>query len=258
MQMTRLEPGLLISLKTNIRGNTTYKKIDLDDEIVAGVAISRWETERRIEDPKENEEAVKVRSKCRSIIGAVCIQTSGFGFLCRNDRRRDLDQAVREAKQVAETFNRRARYSNVHVSVIVGEISANDTEALSSIRREVREMLEDMEAGLRSFDVAKIRDTANRARTINQILPADANEKMQVAIDAARQAARRIVKASETGAMELDRLAIRTLRESRTMFLEPEEESEADGILTPDFAPRSLDLDFLPDGTPLTSDALPL
>jgi len=85
--------------------------------------------------------------------------------------------------------------------------------------------MESMAEGMRNLDSDVIRDAANRARNIGQMLTPDVQERVQVAIDLARKAARQIVKAGETGAVEVDRVAIERIREARSMFLDLDEQA---------------------------------
>ena len=77
-----LRPGLLVALNTSVKGNVNYTRRDLetDHETDAGLK-TKWETERTITDAAEYEQAIKVRSKARSLVTAVCTPTA-FGLLC--------------------------------------------------------------------------------------------------------------------------------------------------------------------------------
>src|SRR5690348_7110755 len=48
MKLTTLRPGLLVSLKTSIVGNTEYRRVQLEADHVTeeGTRRARWETER--------------------------------------------------------------------------------------------------------------------------------------------------------------------------------------------------------------------
>lgn len=249
MQTSTLRPGLLVSLKTSITGNISYRTRDIEAQHIAedGAARARWETERTIADLAEHEEAVKVRGKCRSLITATCAASS-FGLLCPDGATDRLDEAVAEAQRMAAGFNATARLSRIGVYVIAGRIAPDDLEAVRAINSEVRELLADMERGLQNLDVKTVREAANKARAIGTMLSPAAAERIQVAIETARSAARRIVKAAEIGAAEIDRAAIRKITESRTAFLDVD--GEAAPITVPTATGRALDL------TP--EDAMPI
>lgn len=221
IQASTLRPGLLVSLKTSIVGNVRYAKVvlDADHETEDGALIARWETERTIADRKEHEEAVKVRAKARNQIAAVCAQ-SAFGLLCPEANAPILDAAVEEARKLAEEFNAKARLSRIHIYVIAGRIAADDVEAVRALRSEISDLLGTIETGLRQLDVKKVREAARRARDVGRILSPEAQERVQVAIVAAREAAKKIVQASEVGAAEIDLIAIEAVQKSRTAFLD--------------------------------------
>lgn len=266
MQMTRLQPGLLVALSTSIKGNTRYDKIDLETGTIAerGVQIDRWETKRTIDDPNEARAATEIRSRARAIISRACAQSSRFGLLCPLEKRAALERAIDEAQSLAASFNRRARLTRVHVDVILGYVAPDDERAVVSIRREIRELIEDMEQGVRALDPEKIRDSATRAKELVEVLPSDAGVEVMRAVETARDAARVLVRAAKVGAASVDEFAIKQLRRLRYTFLEP---NESNGAAAPraigaDFALRNLDLDF--DPTPnlepesLSSDSVPL
>lgn len=216
-----LRPGLLVSLKTSVSGNVSYRAVTLESEHVTddGTARAKWETLKITEDPAEFKAATVARSKARSLVIAVCAP-SAFGLLCPETDRELLDRAVQEAREVAEAFNATATQTRVSVNVIAGRIAPDDVEAVRAINSEVRDLLADMESGLAKLDVKAVRDAANKAKSIGAMLNPDAAARIQVAIDAARSAARQMVKAGEGAAQEIDRRAIRACTEARTMFLD--------------------------------------
>lgn len=221
MQTTTLRPGLLVSLKTSIRGNVSYAKRTLETNHIdeEGAAKERWETERRVANPEEHERARMVRSKISSLVRGVCAY-SAFGLLCPESKAEELAAAIAEARARAEAFNASAELSQVSVYVITGRVAPDDVEAVRAISSEVRDLLASMAEGVQQLDVKAIREAADRAKQLGSMLTADAEARVKIAIDTARDAARRIVKAGETAAREIDMGAVRKITEMRTTFLE--------------------------------------
>lgn len=250
-----LRPGLLVSLKTSVSGNVSYRAVTLESEHLEedGTARARWETLKITEDPEEFKIATVARSKCRSLITSVCAP-SAFGLLCPESDRDALDRAVEEAREVARTFNAMASQTRVSVNVIAGRIAPDDVEAVRAINSEVRDLLSDMERGLANLDVKAVRDAANKAKAIGAMLNPEAASRIQLAIDAARSAARQMVKAGEGVAVEIDRRAIRACTESRMMFLDMEDAAEE--VQLPAAAPRA-GIDFEPEAEVSTLSAAP-
>jgi hypothetical protein len=235
-----LRPGFLISLKTSVKGNVKYDKRDLGSAMTDdGKAIAEWETKRVIADPVEFKAAGDARGKARSIINSVCVQ-SAFGLLCPEAGQAELDQAIKDAHGIVDTFNSTARLTRVSVYVMVGKIAADDVEAVRAINSEVSDLLGQMEQGLKNLDVKSIRDAANKAKGIGQMLSPDAAVRIQLAIDAARSSARKIVQAGETAAAEIDLRAIRKVTEARTAFLDI---GEAKEVALPRQEGRALDFE---------------
>lgn len=235
-----LRPGLLVSLKTALVGNITYTKRIIEPEHVTedGVEKARWETVRTITDRAEHDRGRKAQAEARSVITRVCTNTA-FGLLCPEAEKDNLERAVNEARAIAERFNESAALSRMSVYVLTGRVAPDDVEAVKSINAEVRALMKEMEDGVANLDVAAIRAAANEAKRLGAMLSTEAAGRVQVAVEAARAAARKIVKAGEQAAQEVDRAAISRLVECRTSFLDLDGYRE---VATPEAEARGVDL----------------
>jgi hypothetical protein len=216
---TTLRPGFLVVIKTSNRGNATYNKQGATTERKGEAEIAEWQTTRTILDAKEHEAACKVRSAARAMIASVCV-TTPFGMLCPMAAATELELAIREARKAVADFNAVAKVSRIGVYVMTGRIEPNDTEAVKMINSEVRDLFDQMEEGVKNLEVKQIRNAAAKAKEIGAMLSPDMQARVQVAIDAARATATKIVKAGSTAAAEIDRRTITTLKEMRTAFLD--------------------------------------
>jgi hypothetical protein len=224
MQTSTLRPGLLVSLKTSLRGNVKYSTTDLGTTVtVDGAEEARWETNRHIADKAELERATKARSKARSVVSGVCAQ-SAFGLLCLESRRDELETAIMEAEAIARDFNASAALSRLSFNVVVGVIAPDDARAVRAINSEMSDLLANMAEGMKNLNPQAIRDAANRARSVGQMLTSDMQAKVADAINVARQTAREMIKAAEVGVGEVDRLAIAKIADARTAFLDLDEQ----------------------------------
>lgn len=241
-QISTLRPGLLVGLSTRVSGNVSYRKEDIEPERLLddGSKRARWETEKRVEDAAEHEEAVKTRSKCRSLITGICAR-SNFGLLCPEDKAGVLWDRYTEALDLAAEFNRRASLTKIDVYIIAGRVAQDDVSAVRAINSEVSDLLATMEAGLQRLDVQVVRDAASRAKEIGAMLSPEAKDRLQGAIDAARSAARKIVKAAEEGAAEIDQATLAKIRQSRSGFLDLEDGETP--VAQPEHTGRAIDLE---------------
>jgi hypothetical protein len=219
MLTSTLRPGLLVSLKTSIAGNVNYRTLTLESDHITetGARQARWETERTVVDPQEHEAAIKARSLARSKIQCVCAN-SAFGLLCPESKAAELEAAVVEARAIVDAFNRSAGLTRLSFNLIAGK-------------------------GLANLDVSKVRDAANKARSVGAMLTDDAKERVQAAIEVARKTARAIVSAGEEGAVEVDRVAIRKVLDARTSFLDLDDAGEVAAV-----QPTARPVDFESDG----------
>lgn len=245
MRVSTIRPGLLVHLSARVSGNANYVRTELEAEQITadGAKRARWETERTIMDPAEHEAAGKVSSKARGLIAATCAASGRFGLLCPLTNESALSAAIVQAQQLTAEFNASAKVTRVDVYVMVGRIAEDDLQATRAINREVSDLLQAMEQGVRNLDVEAIRDAAKQAKSLASIIQPDASERLVKAIDTARNAARLIVKAGEAAALEVDEAAIRAISESRTAFIDLD---EAAPVQAPTVTGRALDLDTAP------------
>lgn len=250
MKASVLKPGLLVSLKTSIKGGVNYQRVDLEPEhdTAEGARIARWETTREVPDPTEFERAIKARSAARSVITATCCASS-FGLLCPTTREADLDDAITEARKIADAHNAGAALSQVQVYVLVGRVASDDAEAARAIGAEVRELLDLMRAGIAAANPDAIREAAGKARALGSMLDESVAGRVTEAIVEARKAAREIVarvsKAGETAAQVVAECSVARIDAARFAFLDLD-----DGAEVTHEAPAARGLDLEPVGVP--------
>jgi hypothetical protein len=240
-EIRTLRPGLLVSLNTSLKGNVHYQKLDLEGNHVTvnGEERARWETTRVISDPVEHKAATELRGKIRYLITSVCA-SSAFGLLCPEANADKLTGAIAEARSMADEFNANAALTRMSVNVLYGRIAQDDVEAVKAISEELRSLMEDMQEGLKGLDVKAVRDAANKAKGLGEMLSEDARGRLEVAITAARTSARKIAKAGETVAIAIDKRAIAQIDMARTSFLDID--IEAAMVAAPKMTSRSIDL----------------
>jgi hypothetical protein len=221
MNISTLRPGLLVSLKTSIRGNVSYAVDTIDPDYLdeSGARRAKWQTERVVADPREHERAVRVRSTCRSLVIRHCASSS-FGLLCPERNEAFLRAAIEEAQAEVRAFNEEAALTRIGFYVLIGRVAADDAEAVRAIGAEMRELMSDMESGIEGLNAEAVRSAAKKARALGNMLSDDAASRVADAIGAARGIAREIVKAGEGVAFEIDRAALRQITEARTAFLD--------------------------------------
>ncbi len=250
MKTSVLKPGYLVSLKTTLRGGVNYRRVDLETERTTddGALRAKWETTREIPDPDEYARAVQARSDARGFIVRECC-ASAFGMLCPTSNEGALQDAIQTARQCAADFNATARQSQIGVYVLIGRIAQDDAEAARAIGTEIKELLEQMQTGIREADPAAIREAANKARSLGGMLSLDVAGKVSQAIEEARRAARAIVarveKAGETAAAVVAECSTARIESARFAFLDLDE-----GAAVQTEAPAGRGIDLEPDAQP--------
>lgn len=232
---TILKPGILVSLKTTLTGGVRYQVRDLASVNSAdGSHVAQWETTRTIDDPAEHARAVKVRADAANKIRSACAHTA-FGLLCPESQQAELDAAVTEARAMVADFNATAQCSAIHVYVLTGRIASTDDEAARAIASEIQGLLAEIDAGVRGCNPTAIRAACSRAKALGAILGDEQAATVQSAVQAARDAARAIVKrvvkdgeSAEVVLADLDQ-SLKPIETARFAFLdlsEPEQITE--------------------------------
>lgn len=234
-----LRPGLLVSMQTSVKGNVSYHEDDRNVQVVDRSETTEIHTRKHVADVDEQERAIKTRTRVRNLILSVCAQ-SAFGLLCPNNKEQALREAIVQARELTEEFNATATLTRMSVNVIYGRIAQDDVDAVRAISGEIRELMDAMQKGLKTLDVKAIRAAANQAKQLGDVLSPDAKGRLEIAIEAARTSARKIVKAGEAAAAEVDRAAIAKIDMARTSFLDLDIEAEA--MIEPWADARSVDL----------------
>lgn len=250
IKTSTLRPGLLVIVKTSVKGNVEYDKSATETRVEGGREIAEWDTIRTIADPKEFEQSGKVRSKARGMIRGICAEST-FGLLCPEAKSEQLETAISDARELIGIFNASAKYSEISLYVMTGRIAQDDVEAIKAINSEVRDLLEEMAAGVQALDVKRVREAAARGKSLGSMLSLDAQARLQVAIDAARSTATKIKAAGEQAAVEIDKNTLARLKEARTSFLDLDGEAELKMV-----APSAVGVDMVPIGeTPAPAPA---
>ncbi len=250
-----IRPGLLVSLKSTVVGGVSYQRVDLDADRPAedNQEVSRWETRRVIENVAEHERATKCRSAALAMIRKCCGATS-FGLLCPTDQEGALDAAIASARALVDAHNESAEHTRVGIYALKGRVASDDAEAARAITQEIAGLVTAMDAGIKAFDPAAIRQAADRARELSGMLSEEKASKITAAISQARAAARPIVKRIEKegetretvlldiqrGQIESARIAFLDLSDAPAEVAEP-----TPAVQVQRFA--DLDLDVIPE-----------
>lgn len=220
-----LRPGLLVNMFTKVDGNVTYHNIDRDVQRLDKTEVTDIHTRKQVSDVEEQEAATKQRTKIRGLILSVCVSTAFSNMLlCPNDREQDLRDAIAESRRLAEEFNATARTTRISFYCITGRIAQDDVETVRAITGEIRQLMDNMQAGVKALDVKAIRNAANLATETGKLLTPEAGSRLETAITASRAAARKIAKAGEQAAKEVDRQALAKIKQARNSFLDIEVE----------------------------------
>lgn len=222
VNIAKIKPGLLVSVKTRQHGGVSYTKRDIEAPRVteSGAQVSRWETDKFVYDPDETERAQQVANRARYLVTRHCVKTEMQQLLCPNDRREELRDAIAEARQLVAEFNVSSSFTEIQIDVWVGEIVDNGVDAAQQIFASQQSFLSEMIDGLKEMDPKKVRAAINKSRDLGQMMSGQANEMLIEATRVAETARQRIISAGEKAIVALDLEAISKIGSVRNSFLD--------------------------------------
>ncbi len=205
MTTSTIRPGILIALRTQVSGGVEYQRNDLaPDDVVTPAAndsatkVEAWKTIKITADAAEHAKAVSVAGLARREVTKLCMATS-FGLLAAEALEKELDEAHARARTMVVEFNATARYTRIGFAMLKGRIAASDEEAVRAITNEIGALVAGMNTAIDNLDVDAIRAAAGKAASLAAILGDEEQKTVTAAVEAARKAARMIVKRVATG-----------------------------------------------------------
>lgn len=194
MKAQLLRPGFMIALASSMKGGINYETQHEESERSdGGVLTEEWTTTKTVFDVEEFERAVKVRGEARYLISKLCVKTP-FCLLCPEPNEAALDEGVIAAKKLCEDFNATSAYTKVYIYTLKAKLLGNDEENARAIASEMRLLMTEMGDAIQKMNPDKIREAIKKADEVSQMLVEEQQEKVSVAIDMARVAARLIKK----------------------------------------------------------------
>lgn len=215
--------SLLVGVGIHRTGGVSYDRKLLEEKTLGDSEYRRWETEKTIRDAEEFSAAENLASSMRRKVGRLCTRTS-FGFVLAADRERELDELLEVIRDEARAASLTLRTCSLSVSFVKGRIASSDTEAARAMVREVNVFLADLKAAIDAADAKLIREVLASAKGLDQVLAPDVATPLQEAIQAARAAAKliikEVVKKGEDAADVLASLDLGAIESARMLFLE--------------------------------------
>lgn len=235
---TTIKPGILIALRSNVVGGVSYKRDDIaSDEPTeaengesAKTSVEVWKTIKVTTDPEEHARAGNIRGLALYEVTKNCMRTS-FGMIASQALETELDAGYARATKMVAEFNATAKYTKIRFGMLKGRIAANDEEAVKAITSEIGALVANMNESIDKLDVKGIREAASKAASIAAILGDEEQRTVTAAVEAARMAARMIVKRiatqGEPAAKVLADMQRGALERARIAFLDLDERTDA-------------------------------
>ena len=189
-----LRPGLMIALQSRCKGGVEYE-LEESETLMEGEKLTqKRKSTKTVFDLEEHERAVKIRGKALYEIRKCCVKTP-FSLLCPNEREAELDVGVEKAQTMVREFNSTSTHTKISLYVMKAILMGNDEETVRGVAAEMRQLLSEMSAAVEKLDPEAIRETIQKANELSQMFQENEKEKVSLAIELARSAAREITKA---------------------------------------------------------------
>jgi hypothetical protein len=205
MGITKIQPGVLVALKTSIDGGARYTRQVLEHVQEGRADHQKVMVEREIPEVEEYEQAIKVRQWSMDRIRSRCIRTP-FGLMVKEVDWPVLQDRIDEARAHVDQFNATSTLHRVRVNVVPGKVAHTEEEAVRSIREEIGELLEGLERATLAGDVKELRRRAAAAKDLGKMLEDNtaASGALAAAVTEARRIGRSIVKRVEGAGEKLE------------------------------------------------------
>ena len=207
MNTFNVRPGIFPNIRTSVV-DKHYGATDKDHQVLVDRIRADGYSEKKTQnttvrvDPEEWDRASKVRLKARSLVVSVCAKTP-WGLIADLDREDDLAGAFLAARAQVDEFNEGSSHYEVKASWFPGVTSGTDASEAANVRVEVIDMVNRLDAALKSADVRNIRKICgDELRQVNMLLDPDIEQHKAVKalIRRAQETARALVKAGEDNA----------------------------------------------------------
>ena len=227
MSTYTLRPGYLVSLTTHHEGGRLYETLDEKVSIEEGTTaeVTNKNVKLTIFNPEEYKSAQKELGKAAEKIRSLCPRSSHW-LICPADKEPELRAAIDDAHGVCAAFNATSDHSQVELYVITAKMAGSDEEATRAIAADMRDLIVEMQRGIKGADPEAIREAARKAQSYGQILDEATSKKLGDAVKEARYAATLIKKLegdAVNAAAVIAQINTSALETARYCFLDLEE-----------------------------------
>lgn len=178
----KIQPCILVTDKLQVGRGVSYHRRDLEtNERADGSEISTWETERHYKNKEEAKLADQVYSNARYKIRAKCLYTE-VGYICPADKESELRAAIEEARDMVETFNKKAKYCHIMFRIVCTRLETDNTDGIEALKETLQRNTEELRAALLEFDFKKARNMLIATKPAVEILASGPARKTLVAV----------------------------------------------------------------------------
>ena len=141
-----------------------------------GSEDKEWHTLRHYANKKEALEADKVYANARYKIRSKCLSTE-VGYICPISKEQELLDAIEEARQMVDEFNKSARFCSVSMRVLLTRVESDNPDGVELLRDTLNQNVQTMKEALADFDVKKARNLLVSTQSAVDILQDPASKK---------------------------------------------------------------------------------
>ena len=200
MNNITFKPSFLVLDGLSLKGGIKYRIYNQKTETVGNQEIKTWNGKRIIDDVQEFNKAKAFRERMWRLLQKdpgsgkeICVNTV-IGLICPLEKRSMLDHATKEIDDKIANFNPDLRTCKVFFSPVMFVIAQDNWAAVTTVARNIIEILENLKSVLIERDFKSIRNYLHNTRGLPTIWPDDIGDKLQKAFDSCRKHANDIAK----------------------------------------------------------------
>jgi len=165
-----LNPCILVTEKLCVERGVTYDKRDVEVQAHNdGSEDATWETQRHFKNKEETKKADQVYSNARYMIRSKCLYTE-VGYVCPAKDRKQLLDAIDQARALVDDFNARAKFCSITFRVLLTNINPSNKDGVEALRETIKRNTEALKEAIKEFDVKRTRNMLVATRPVMDIL----------------------------------------------------------------------------------------
>ncbi len=161
LEILEMKPGILVTEIVKITGGVHYEREYQESYLDDKAEVREWKTISRIDNVKEREKAMRVRSRIYKLVQNECIKTP-IGLVCNKEKEPALLEALQLARAERDKFNESALSCKVIAHHACFEVREDNYQTIAAIADQIAEVAKEVSLAITSDDETTLGSSARR------------------------------------------------------------------------------------------------